>query len=102
MANLAGTWKVQAGPFAGLVYDFRPDGTFEMEMAAHGVHARGTYTIDDGNIDIHFVENSAGEAGIGVCKGICELSDSDLNMKVGPVNGPRWTDASAYVSYKRV
>ncbi len=102
---IAGKWKVSTGQFMGLVYEFRADGSFRMEMGMYGVNGSGTYTINDKTfpkkIDIQFTEHTSGAAGIGIYKGIWDLKDEQLLMKVGTANGKRWTDTSAYVTYTR-
>ncbi len=106
MQQLIGTWQVEGGPFAGLLYQFDAKGKFTMEMPQYGVKAAGTYTVDatqtPAHIDIDFKENSLGPQGLGVVKGIVAVEGTALNMKVGDAGGTRWTDPAGYVKYRKV
>ncbi len=102
--RLVGRWRVEQGLFAGLEYDFREDGSFVMEMSEFRVHGAGRYHVRaDGppfEIDIHFVKHSAPE-GLGVVRGIFDVQDDLLKMKVGSLSDERWMDPGAFITYAR-
>ena len=106
MSIIVGKWKVDSGQFMGLTYEFRSDGVFVMEMSMYGVKGSGTFTVNDSTnpkeIDVKFTEHTSGSAGMGVYKGIYEVSNNLLKMKVGTANGERWKDPAAFVTYSKV
>ncbi len=105
-SEIVGKWKVATGQYKGLTYNFRADGTFEMEMSIYGVRGSGKYSINPNSnpkeIDINFFEHTSGAAGIGIYKGIWELDENNFKMKVGTANGERWTDPGEYILYTKV
>jgi uncharacterized protein (TIGR03067 family) len=104
MKELVGRWRVVEGHFQGLEYDFRDDGSFEMEMAQFDVRAAGRYRVraeaQPFEIDIHFVQHSSPD-GLGIVRGIFELRDDQLRMKVSGPESERWMDPNAFVVYAR-
>jgi hypothetical protein len=102
-SKIAGKWKVESGQFKGLTYDFRDDGTFEMEMKIYGVRGSGKYStnseVTPHEIDIYFSEHTSGAAGIGVYKGIWQREGDKFKMKVGTANGERRRDPSELITY---
>jgi len=103
LSSITGKWKVETGQFSGLTYNFKSNGTFEMDMSVYGVKGSGTYktyeTSNPKEIDINFVEHTSGLPGLGLYKGIFEFDNDTLKMKFGTANGERWIDTSAYINY---
>ncbi len=106
MSHIIGKWKVNSGQFMGLTYEFNSDDSFIMEMSMYGVKGSGNYSInnnaDPKEIVIDFTEHTSGAAGIGIYKGIYDLENNVLRMKVGTANGERWLDETGYICYSKV
>ena len=104
MKDLVGRWRVEDGTFRGLEYEFRNDGSFEMKMSEFDVRAAGRYRVraegQPFEIDIHFVQHSSPE-GLGIVRGIFEVKDGQLRMKVGGLQSERWMDPGQFVVYAR-
>lgn len=61
MNDLVGKWQQPEGQaYAGLVFQFEPDGTFRSEYPAMGITSSGTYTVEG---DLIFMDQSSHSLG---------------------------------------
>lgn len=104
MKDLVGRWRVEDGTFRGLEYEFRTDGSFEMTMTEFQVRGAGRYRVraedQPFEIDIHFVQHSSPD-GLGIVRGIFEVREDKLRMKVGGLASERWMDPGQFLVYAR-
>jgi hypothetical protein len=95
MDDLIGRWRVENGPRAGLVYHFRPDGSFQVVKGTEDVHAAGRYCVRADatpyEIDIHFVQHATPEE-LGLVRGIFDLESDRLRMKLSPPDSDYWIE----------
>lgn len=62
MNALVGKWQQPEGQaYAGLVFQFEPDGTFRSEYPAMGITSSGTYTVEG---DLIFMDQSSHSLGL--------------------------------------
>jgi uncharacterized protein (TIGR03067 family) len=106
MADIVGKWQITVGVLSGFTYEFQKDGTFYGEFPAYNVKFSGTYKTDDSQtphfIDLEVTEHNQGDVGKGTVKGIYEVEDDMLKMKLNEPGKERWTDPTAYVYYQKV
>lgn len=104
MKELIGCWRTVDEVFRGLEYHFRPDGSFEMQLAELDLRAAGRYRIraehEPFEIDIHFVQHSRPEA-LGVSLGTFKIENGRLRMKVAQPSSERHMDPGAWLTYDR-
>ena len=64
MNPIIGKWQQPAGQaYAGLVFIFKEDGTFETQYAAMGITSSGTYQVKDDLISMDQNKHSLGLVG---------------------------------------
>lgn len=99
-SSIVNVWECRYGVLKGLMYAFNADGTFERVFTPIDGVMKGTYSIDDSVtphlIDLNVIEHHAGEANLGIWKGIFEVEGNLLKIRYNPVNKPRWEDTSEY------
>jgi hypothetical protein len=60
MNDILGKWQQPQGqPFPGLWFDFRPDGTYKAVLEEMGITSSGTYTAENGIIDINQTQHTS-------------------------------------------
>lgn len=64
MSDILGKWQQPAGQaFPGLWFEFRPDGTFTASLDEMGITSSGTYSAEDGQIDMDQQQHTLGLIG---------------------------------------
>lgn len=62
--DLIGKWEQPEGqPFAGLVFIFDEDGTYSAHYAPMGIDSAGTFTAENGQIDMEQTSHTLGLLG---------------------------------------
>lgn len=82
MNPLIGKWQQPEGQaYAGLVFIFKEDGTFESEFAAMGITSSGTYQVKDDLISMDQSKHSLGL--VGKFEGRFLVENDSLRMGFG-------------------
>lgn len=88
MSSLVGKWQQPQGqPYPGLWFQFNEDGSFSAEFSEMGIVSRGTYSIDDDNIDMNQTHHTLGFVGQFLGKWL--IDGDTLKMSVGQLPGQR-------------
>lgn len=99
MKDLIGRWRVESGPFAGSIYHFKKDGSFELLNSIH-IRGAGRYRVFDQvapfEIAIHFVQHTAPEQ-LGLVKGFVSFRGERLHLKLGPPDGDYWIEPKSHL-----
>ncbi len=82
MNPLIGKWQQPEGQgYAGLIFIFKEDGTFESDYAPMGITSGGTYQVKD---DIIFMDQSKHSLGlVGKFEGRFKLENDTLRLGFG-------------------
>ena len=85
MNALVGKWVQDEGQaYAGLWFEFNPEGTFTARYDAMGIDSGGTYTIEGNNIDMEQTSHTFGL--VGHFKGIFAVEGDSLKLALA--SGP--------------
>lgn len=88
MESIFGKWQQPEGqPFAGLYFDFQSDGNFSAHYDSMGITSSGTYTAQDGIIDIDQTGHTFGL--IGKFLGRYAIDGDTLTMTLSDLDGAR-------------
>lgn len=88
MSDILGKWQQPQGqPFPGLWFEFRADGTFEAVLEEMGVKSSGTYTAENGQIDIDQTQHTLGL--LGKFQGLYMIEGNMLTMTLSDPGGER-------------
>lgn len=88
MDSIVGKWQQPEGqPFAGLWFEFMPDGSFSAFYPAMAVQSSGTYTAGDGLIDMDQTRHTFGL--LGKFTGRYEITGDTLVMNLADPAAPR-------------
>lgn len=101
MNPLIGKWQQPEGQaYAGLVFIFKEDGTFESEYSAMGVTSSGTYTVE-GDL-IHMDQDKHNFGLLGKFEGRFAIEGDTLKMGFGNPGEPAPQDVSKARLYLKV
>lgn len=78
---IIGKWQQPAGqPYAGLWFEFNPDGTFQEVFSEMGVKSSGTYIVSEDHIYLNQTHHSLGLVGKFV--GRIKIDSTSLSMSL--------------------
>jgi len=101
MHPLVGKWQQPEGQaYAGLVFIFKEDGTFESEYSAMGITSGGTYQVKDDLISMDQSKHSLGL--VGKFEGRFTIEKDTLKLGFGNPGEKAPADASSGRLYLRV
>lgn len=101
MNPLIGKWQQPEGQaYAGLVFFFKEDGTFESEYPAMGVTSSGTYVVE-GDL-IHMDQDKHNFGLLGKFTGRFEVEGNTLKMGFGNPGEPAPPDVSKARLYRKI
>jgi hypothetical protein len=89
MHDIIGKWvQAEGQPYAGLWFEFKPDGSFVAQYEAMGIVSGGTYTTDENTITMQQTEHTLGLTG--KFEGLYAIEDDQLMMALaaGPGQAP--------------
>lgn len=85
--SILGKWTQNAeGPFPGLSFTFHADGSFNAEYAPMAILSAGTFSAQDGLIDMQQTEHSFGM--IGLFHGRYAVEDDRLLLNMAALGEP--------------
>jgi hypothetical protein len=88
MSEILGKWRQPQGqPFPGLYFEFHQDGTFLSEYEEMEITSSGTYTANEGLIDIEQLQNTLGL--LGKFLGLYAIQGDILSLTLGDPACPR-------------
>ena len=101
MNPLIGKWQQPEGQaYAGLVFIFKDDGTFDSEYSAMGITSGGTYQVKD---DLIFMDQSKHSLGlVGKFEGRFAIENDTLRLGFGNPGEKAPVDTSKGRIYLRV
>ncbi len=86
MSDIIGKWVQKEGQaYAGLWFAFYDDGRFEAEYAPMGIESGGTFTVNDGEIDMDQTAHTLGL--VGEFKGLYAIDGEELKMALADAPG---------------
>lgn len=101
MDELVGKWKQPEGQaYAGLVFDFRPDGTFDSEYPTMGITSSGKYRVDG---DVIYMDQTAHTFGlVGKFSGRFAVEGDTLKLLFGNPGEPAPEDLGKARLYLKI
>jgi len=101
MSELIGKWKQSQGQaYAGLIFDFKADGTFESEYAEMGITSSGTYAVE-GEV-LHMDQTSHTFGLLGKFDGRFMIDEDTLKLIFGNPGEPAPEDLEKARLYLKV
>lgn len=88
MDSIIGKWEQPEGqPYPGLWFQFNEDSTFRAEFSAFGIVSAGTYSAEDGKIDMDQNQHTLGI--VGKFCGLYAIDGDTLTMALADTGGER-------------
>ena len=101
MNPLIGKWQQPEGQaYAGLIFDFKEDGTFESEYAEMGITSSGTYTVEGEVIHMNQTNHTFGL--LGKFDGRFAVEGDSMKLIFGNPGEPAPEDLSKARIYQKI